>query len=104
MKTLCKQCILAEQGDQALRKGFWQVIIKNKSGLGKESTFDFKYIPDLSMKTQMEDALEPGVKNGGVERRNLQALGIGCIVFVLAVIFGLNIVPVVIKRAVKGLY
>lgn len=87
----------------ALRRVFWQVIIKNKSGLGEETTFDFKYIPNLSKKTQMEDALEPGIKKAGIERRNLQALGIGCIMFALAGFFGLRIVAAVINRAVKWL-
>ena len=74
-----------------------------KSGLGEETTFDFKYIPDLSKKTQMEDALEPGMKNAGIERRNLQALGIGCIMFALASFFGLKIVAAVMIPAVRWL-
>lgn len=82
---------------------FWQVIIKNKGGLGKETTFDFKYIPNFLNKTQMEDALEPGVKNAGTERRNLHALGIGCILFALIGFFGWKIVTAVIYRAVKWL-
>ena len=51
----------------------------------------------------MEDALEPGVKNAGTERRNLQALGVGCILFVLIGFFGLKISAAIIYRAVKWL-
>lgn len=51
----------------------------------------------------MEDALEPGVMNPGAERRNLQALGIGCIVFVLIGFFGLKILAAVMFRVVKWL-
>ena len=54
------------------------MIIESKSGLGEESIFDFKYIPDFSKKTQKE---EPGVvkpKQSATERRNLQAIVIAC--------------------------
>lgn len=70
--------------NQALRKIFWQVIVENKQGLGEETTFDFKYIPDLSKNTQMEDAPETGIKQSGIERRNLQALVIGVAVLAFA--------------------
>ena len=40
--------------------------------------FEFKYIPDLTKQTQMEDAAETGVRQPGIERRNLQAFVIGC--------------------------
>ena len=43
----------------------------------------------------MEDGLEPGLRNAGIEHRNLQALGIGCISFVLVGILALKIVAVV---------
>lgn len=51
----------------------------------------------------MEDVLETGVKKAGIEQRNLQALGIGCILFALTASFGLKIVIAVVKRAVKWL-
>ena len=49
----------------------------------------------------MEDASETGVKKAGIERRNLQALGIGCLLFALFGFFGLKIVAAVVKRAVE---
>lgn len=82
---------------------FWQIIIKNKSGLGEETTFDFKYIPNLSKKTQMEDALDPGPEEAGLERRNLQALGIGCVLLALAGVLCFKVVTAVITCAVKWL-
>lgn len=49
----------------------------------------------------MEDVLEPGLKNAGVERRNLQALGIGCSLLTLVGLLCLRIVATVIHRAVR---
>lgn len=98
---MSKCCIPAKKGDQALRRVFWQVIVNNKSGLGEETTFDFKYIPDLSKKTQMEDASETGVKKAGIERRNLQALGIGCFLIPLAGFFGLKVLAAIVKRGIE---
>ena len=94
---MCKRRTLSERGNQALRRIFWRVIVKDESGLGEETIFDFKYIPGLSKTTQMEEALDPDVKKAGIERRNLQALGIGCILFALAGFFGLKIVAAIIN-------
>ncbi|KAJ5038084.1 uncharacterized protein L3040_006955 [Drepanopeziza brunnea f. sp. 'multigermtubi'] len=59
---------------KALRRIFYHVIVENKvHGLGEESDFEFKYIPNLDTTTSMADYV-PGVKNSGVERRNLKAL------------------------------
>ncbi len=60
---------------------FWSVIIESKNGLGEETTFEFKYIPDISKRTQMEDAVATGERQPGIERRNLQAFIIGCGLF-----------------------
>ena len=90
----CSRNTLTEEFDQALRRLFWQIIVNNKSGLGEETTFDFKYIPDFSRQTRMDDGLEPGLTNAGIEHRNLQAFGIGCILFVLVGLFVLKIVTV----------
>ncbi|KAL8797194.1 MAG: hypothetical protein Q9195_000661 [Heterodermia aff. obscurata] len=72
-------CLMGDRRKiKALRKIFWAVIIESKGGLGAETTFDFKYVPDFSKMTQMEDPEESGLKHPGVERRNLQAFIIGC--------------------------
>ena len=79
------------------------MIVNNKGGLGEETTFDFKYIPNLSKKTQMEDASETGVNKAknGIERRNLQALGIGCFLIALAGFFGFKISAAIVKRGIE---
>lgn len=76
---------------QALRKIFWAVIIESKGGLGAETTFDFKYVPELSKTTQMEDPEESGLKHPGVERRNLQAFILGCGFLVVCGYAGLSV-------------
>ena len=52
--------------------------MEGKHGLQEESTFDFKYIPDLHKTTKMEDGERAGIQQSGIERRNFQALTIGC--------------------------
>ena len=84
--------------DQALRKVFWKVIIENESGLGQETTFEFKYIPDFSKSTQMEDAPSTGIKGKGIEQRNLQALVIGCSLIGVVGYFGAKVVIGAVKR------
>ena len=74
--------------------------MENKNGLGEETTFDFKYIPDLSKITKMEDAEESGVRSPGIERRNLQALAIGCGLLSLAGYLGFKILGAVVGRIV----
>ena len=51
----------------------------------------------------MEDALTSDVKEAGIERRNLQALGIGCVVFALVGYLGLKIWAAVVNRAITWL-
>jgi len=87
---------------QALRKIFWQVIVENKQGLGVETTFDFKYIPDLSKTTHMEDAPETGIKQSGIERRNLQALIIGFASLAFAGYLGFKVTVYVGKRVIDS--
>ena len=49
----------------------------------------------------MEDGLDTGLREAGIERRNLIALGIGCAALALAGVFGLKIVALVVKRALN---
>ena len=74
------------------------MIVDGKHGLGNETNFDFKYIPDLHKKTVMEDLEVTGVKQPGIERRNLQALVIGCGFFIATAFFGLKILSSLIGR------
>lgn len=68
---------------KALRKIFWAIIVENKSGLGEEAVFEFKYIPDFSKKTQPEEPETCGLKRPGVEWRNLKAFVVGCCVLAI---------------------
>lgn len=82
---------------QALRRIFWAVIIESKGGLGAETTFDFKYIPELSKRTQMEDLDEGGLKQSGVERRNLQVFVIGCGLLGVCAYLSLRVTSSIVK-------
>lgn len=59
---------------ESLRRLFWLVIVEGKHGLGQETVFDFKYIPDYHVTTERGDDAESGIREHGVERRNLKAL------------------------------
>lgn len=53
------------------------MIVENEShGLGAETVFEFKYIPDFAFRTEKveDDRKRSGLIGSGVERRNLQAL------------------------------
>jgi len=78
------------------------LIVEDESGLGQETKFDFKYIPDLSKSTQMADAPSTGIKARGIERRNLQALLIGCGLIGLAGYLGLKVLVAVAKGAAQS--
>ena len=58
---------------QALRKIFYHVIVENKDhGLGEETNFDFKYVPNFSTTTELGTYENSGLGKGGVERRNFR--------------------------------
>ena len=52
-------------------------------GLGKESSFEFKYIPNLDLTTELGRQEDSGLGHSGVEWRNLKAL------FVASMLIGL---------------
>lgn len=59
----------------ALRRLFYKVIIdKERGGLGEETNFDFKYIPDFHTTTDLGEYEKTGLKQQGIERRNLVTL------------------------------
>lgn len=77
---------------QRLRKIFYAVIIDNKThGLGAETNFDFKYIPDFHSTTAPGEYEESGLKEPGIERRNLQTLLISTTVVGIVSWLGLRI-------------
>lgn len=66
--------VLISARGQALRTIFHSVIVDAKmDGLGQESEFEFKYIPDFDVTTK-EEKYESRFNEHGVERRNLRAL------------------------------
>lgn len=51
------------------------MIVENKvHGLGAETNFDFKYIPDFSAGTAQDEVEKVGTTESGVELRNLKTL------------------------------
>ncbi|EXJ95013.1 hypothetical protein A1O1_00131 [Capronia coronata CBS 617.96] len=64
-----------------LRKVFWAVIVEGKHGLGEETVFDFKYVPDYHVLTARGGDEQAKPNAVGIERRNLNTLLIatGCL-------------------------
>lgn len=60
--------------NQRLKRVFYNVIVHSKDGLqGKESVFDFKYVPQYSTITEMAGAEEEQYTAKSVELRNLRS-------------------------------
>jgi len=66
---------------RGLRKVFWALIVEGKFGLGQETVFDFKYVPDFHVLTAKGGEEQPKMEQVGIERRNLNTLLIatGCL-------------------------
>jgi hypothetical protein len=63
----------------------YAAIVENKiHGLGTETNFDFKYIPDFHTSTKQEGIEEAGMMECGVERRNLRVLIIASTIVFIA--------------------
>ena len=69
----------------------WNVIVVGKHGLREESSFDFKYVPDLHKTTHAEDREMTGLQQAGIERRNLQTLLLGCGALSVAAVMGVRV-------------
>ena len=83
---------------KALRSIFYTVIVENKThGLGAETNFDFKYIPDFHTTTEQEAVEEMGLAEPGIERRSLRALIIALTIVCIASWYG-------VYMTLKGLY
>ncbi|KAI1611671.1 hypothetical protein EDD37DRAFT_425146 [Exophiala viscosa] len=84
----------------ALRQVFWQVIVEGKFGLGEETVFDFKYIPDFNVATARGGDEQAAKKEVGIERRNLNTLLIasGCLVAIGYV--GVKVTSALVSRIV----
>jgi len=74
------------------------VIVENKThGLGAETNFDFKYIPDFHTSTKQEEIEETGLTEPGIERRNLRILIIASTIVCIISWYG-------VKMTIEGLY
>ena len=65
---------------EGLKKVFYAIVVESKYGLeGNETNFDFKYVPEFSTVTELNDSKEQRPNMRGVETRNLKWLlyGVG---------------------------
>lgn len=63
----------------ALKRIFWQIVVESRYGLeGKETYFEFQYVPELGTVTE-QAAEEEREKMRGVETRNLKAFLLGVV-------------------------
>lgn len=83
---------------QAFRRIIWKVIVEDKNGLGQETVFEFKYIPALSKTTEAGKGRGNPVGTSGIEKRNLRAFLIGCILLTIVVWMGLRSLSIVWGR------
>ncbi|KAF2089854.1 hypothetical protein K490DRAFT_35442 [Saccharata proteae CBS 121410] len=61
--------------NEMLRDVFWKLIVDSKWGLeGKQTNFDFKYVPEYGILTELGNSEKAVLKEGYVERRNLKWL------------------------------
>lgn len=68
------------------------MIVENKThGLGAETNFDFKYIPDFHLSTKQEEIEETGLAEPGIERRNLRTLIIVSTIVCITFWYGIKI-------------
>lgn len=65
------------------------MIVENKThGLGAETTFDFKYIPDFHTRTVKGEMEETGLREPGIERRSLKTLVIASVAICIVSWYG----------------
>jgi hypothetical protein len=83
---------------QALRRIFWTVIVEGEHGLGEETVFDFKYVPDFHVTTTPGDEGQVGIREHGIERRNLKALLVGLTCTGVGVYCGLRVASSILQR------
>lgn len=79
------------------------MIVEDKQGLGGESVFEFKYIPDLSKTTKMERGRDAPAQSRGNEKRSFWVLLLSvcsvCAVVWMAANMLVNLLRVVITAA-----
>ncbi len=81
-----------------LKRVFYAIIVESKYGLaGTETLFDFKYVPEFSTITEMNEGKEVRPKMRGVERRNLKTLLIAVGVLGVVAWCGVKVVTGVVR-------
>lgn len=75
-----------------LRRVFWTIVVESKYGLqGKQTNFDFKYVPEYSTITEMGEGQEERLTHLSVERRNLKTLLIATGVLGVGIFVGVKV-------------
>lgn len=68
-------CGLFFSRPQRVRKFFYDLTVHNKEiGLGTETNFDFKYVPQLGRTTELGQPDGPRLRAGAPERQGLATL------------------------------
>jgi hypothetical protein len=78
------------------RKYFYKMIMDEKTGLGKESRFEFKYVPTLTRTTRLGERRSTRFERPGVEtlaRLGLLAAFIGVVALGLGLMFAARVLP-----------
>lgn len=95
--AICYTYRLVPSWDRAkvstLKRVFYQIVVESKYGLqGKETSFDFKYVPEYSTITEMgESSEEAKLSNLGVEKRNLKSFLVAVGIFAVGTWCGVKV-------------
>ncbi|KAL2220398.1 hypothetical protein M432DRAFT_316455 [Thermoascus aurantiacus ATCC 26904] len=69
------------------RKLYYRLIVTGKNGLGKESLFEFKHIPDYNRMTELGEGNAFGDRKAGIERLGYLSL-LGAAIIVMSLGYG----------------
>ncbi|KAJ5222095.1 uncharacterized protein N7469_010982 [Penicillium citrinum] len=78
------------------RKFFYRMLLDEKMGLGRESRFEFKYVPSLTRTTRLGQRRQTKFEKPGVEvvaRLGLLAALTGVMAFLLGILFAVRALP-----------
>ena len=67
------------------------MIVDHQHGLGQESLFEFKYVPQFGTTTEMGEDESSGLTRPGIEQRSLKTLVIAAAVLAVLGWFGLRL-------------
>ena len=67
------------------------MIVDHQHGLGQESLFEFKYIPEFGASTEMGEDGSSGLIRPGVEQRGLKTLVVAAAVLAVLGWFGVRL-------------